>query len=117
LSSFLKGYFNSNLGGTLDPNLEEKRRVRRELVALGISPMWSAFVARFGFSGEVAEAMLRVLESPGRCHAGWFRESEIAVRRAGLDLTALSYPVIKATVDSWRAERKDVGKPIPDMAR
>jgi ASCH domain len=98
-------------GGFAEPGLDEKRRVRRELIALGISPMWSAFVARFGFSGGVAEAMLRVLESPGRCHAGWFKEAEIAVRRADLDLATLTSPAIRDALEAWRAERK-VGCPV-----
>jgi hypothetical protein len=92
-------------GGFPEPDVEAKRRARTELVARGISPKWSSFVARFEVSGEVAHAMLRTLESPGRCHAGWFKEAEIAVRRSGLDLSTLTYPAIKAVIDQWRAER------------
>jgi hypothetical protein len=88
-----------------EPDIEVKRRVRAELVAKGISLKWSSLIARFGFEGEIALAMLRTLESPGRCHAGWFKEGEIAVKRAGVDLSTLTYPVIKAAIDQWRAER------------
>jgi hypothetical protein len=100
-------------GGFPEPDVEAKRRARAELVAKGISPKWSSFVARFEFSGEIAYAMLRTLESPGRCHSGWFKEGEIAVKRAGVDLSTLTYPVIKAAIDQWRAERT-AGKSIED---
>jgi hypothetical protein len=94
-----------------DPTVEVKRKTRDELLSNGVSLKWARFVARFGFSGEIAYAMLRTLESPSRCHAGWFKEGEIAVRRAGLDLSTLSYPAIKAVIDQWRAERK-AGKSV-----
>jgi hypothetical protein len=92
-------------GGFPEPDVEAKRRARTELVAKGISPKWSSFVARFEFSGEVAYSMLRTLESPSRCHSGWFKEGEIAVRRAGLDLSTLNYEAIRDAITAWRAER------------
>jgi ASCH domain len=93
-------------GGFPEPDVEAKRRAKAELVARGISPKWASFVATFGFGGDVAEAMLRVLESPGRCHAGWFLEAMIAVRRSGLDSGTLTYPAIRDAIEAWRAERK-----------
>jgi hypothetical protein len=96
-------------GEFADPTVEVKRKTRDELLSSGVSLKWARFVARFGFSGDIVYAMLRVLESPGRCHAGWFKEGEIAVRRAGLDLSGLNYEAIRGAVETWRAERKGGG--------
>jgi hypothetical protein len=92
-------------GAFAEPDVEVKKRVRAELVARGISPKWSSLIARFGFDDETTYAMLRVLESPGRAHALWLVEARIAVRRDGLDLSALDYESIRSAIQAWRAER------------
>jgi ASCH domain len=87
-------------------SFEAKRAIRRDAAARGLSPQWALFMGRFGFQGEIAEALARSLETPTECHVGWFFEAMMSVRRADLDLSALSYEVIKTAIEDWREERR-----------
>jgi hypothetical protein len=66
---------------------------------------WGAYLAYYGYDGEAAEALARTLKDPRRCHPVWFKEAEVAVRRAGLDLGGLTYDTIREAIDDWRGER------------
>ncbi len=72
-----------------------------------IPATWPDYLERYGFGGPVAEALAGVLASPTRCHPVWFKEAMIAVRRAELDLTKLSYPVIREAIEDWRLDREN----------
>lgn len=70
-----------------------------------IPDSWSVYLARYGFRGEVAEALAKTLQDPACCHPVWFTEAQIAVRRTGLDLDDLTYEDIREAISQWRDER------------
>jgi Rad4 beta-hairpin domain 3 len=70
-----------------------------------IPPTWRKYLKKYRFVSPVAKALASVLRSTDACHPAWFKEAEIAVRRAGLPLDSLSYNAIKQVIDQWRGER------------
>jgi len=46
-----------------------------------------------------------VLKDPTESHPVWFKEAEITVQRAGLDLTNLTYEKIVDAIAYWRCRR------------
>jgi hypothetical protein len=80
-----------------------------------IPETWPEYLEKYGFDSPVATALPSVLKSARECYPIWFKEAEIAVRRAGLPLDSLNYSAIKQAVDKWRCERgvkKRPSKPI-----
>jgi hypothetical protein len=65
---------------------------------------WPEYLEKYGFDSPVAKALAGVLQSTTNCHPTWFKEAEIAVRRAGLPLAGLTYETIKRVVARWRSE-------------
>ncbi len=72
---------------------------------------WPEYLACYGFTGPVAEAMAGILVDPRQAHPRWFFEAILAVERAlrkGTlrDLSGLSYEVISDCIVHWRVKRE-----------
>jgi hypothetical protein len=72
-----------------------------------IPPTWPEYLDRYGFGGAVADALAGVLADPKKCHPVWFCEAMIAVRRAELDPTKLTYQAIREAIADWRFDREN----------
>lgn len=70
-----------------------------------IPDAWPDWLDRYGFTGDVVEALAQTLKDPRHCHPVWFKEAEIAVRRAGVGLDELTYEKIRAAIAYWREQR------------
>jgi hypothetical protein len=66
---------------------------------------WATYIMVHGFDSPEAEALAAVLQSPEKCHPRWFKEAEIAIRRAGSNRTTLTYEIIRDAVSDWRQYR------------
>jgi hypothetical protein len=76
-----------------------------------IPETWSEYLEKYGFDSPVAKALTSVLKSARECYPVWFKEAEIAVRRAGLPLDSLNYDAIARVIDQWRCERGERKRP------
>jgi hypothetical protein len=84
---------------------EMRAEARNFLTQHAVPGTWPEYLDRYGFRSAVAQALVRVLAEPTRCHPVWFKEAEIAVRRQGLALDSLAYEAVKRAIDDWRRER------------
>lgn len=85
---------------------EEMRAEARTLMQPNSIPAtWPEYLHKYEFDSPVAIALSRVLKSTTGCHPTWFKEAEIAVRRAGLPLDGLRYEAIKEAIGQWRDQR------------
>jgi hypothetical protein len=87
--------------------IAEERRALARMTCQGepIPATWPEFLEKYGFGSPVAKALAAILQDPHRCHPPWFKEAEIAVRRAGLHLDGLTYEKIRDAIDVWRRHR------------
>lgn len=76
-----------------------------------VSPLpetWDEYLDRYGWThNQIAQALAKVLKSPGQAHPIWFAEAVVAVKRAGLPLESLTYEAIRDAIDCWRIEREE----------
>ena len=72
-----------------------------------IPATWPGYLAKYQLKSKIAKALAATLAAPQQCHPKWFKEAEIAVRRAGIPLEGLTYEKIRDAIDSWRAGRRD----------
>lgn len=86
---------------------KDKDFARQTMSGDSIPEDWRTYLERYGFHGEVAEALVRTLDDPCCCHPVWFKEAEIAVRREALDLGELTYESIQSAIFDWRDERHE----------
>jgi hypothetical protein len=71
-----------------------------------IPDTWKDYLRTYDLDSDIARAIAGVLQDPRKCHPRWFKEAEIAVRRAGLPLDQLSYPLIREAIETWRSSRR-----------
>ncbi len=84
------------------------RQTARDLREEGPIPAtWPEYLAFYRFESPIAQALARTLKDPRQCHPTWFKEAEIAVRRAGLPLDSLSYEIIRGAIADLRFERSN----------
>jgi hypothetical protein len=96
-----------SLGFTWQEAKEELRATAREAMQHDPIPSnWPEFLRTYKFTSAIAKALADTLRSPKACYPAWFKEAEIAVRRAGLSLEALSYGAITQAIAQWRAQRR-----------
>ncbi len=94
-----------------DYSPEEARAAMREDARMAMQEVgelpetWQEYVKKYRFRSAEARALARVLRSPQECHPRWFKEAEIAVRRARLPLDGLTYRSIVQAIEQWRRER------------
>lgn len=85
----------------------DREDARRSAIEEPIPETWDGYLNEYGFDSDEAKALASMLLDPSAAHPIWFKEAEIAVRRAGLDLRSLTYERIRDAIETWRYARDD----------
>ncbi len=72
-----------------------------------IPSTWQEYLDHYGFKSPEAQALASTLKDPLKCHAIWFKEAELAIKRGKLPLEGLTYAAIANAIADWRSERSD----------